>query len=74
MEEASRVLKPGGLLVFTDIMQTDTVDPSVLAPVYKRLSLEDMGSPQKYIQWGVSYGLKFTGYVDHSEQLANHYG
>jgi len=74
MEEASRVLKPGGLLVFTDIMQTDTVDPSVLAPVYKRLSLEDMGSPQKYIQWGASYGLKFTGYVDHSEQLGNHYG
>lgn len=74
MKEAARVLKPGGLMVFTDIMQTDGVDTRKLDGVYKRLALEDMGSPAKYIQWGAEHGLRFKSYADMTEQLVNHYG
>ena len=74
MKEVSRILKPGGLLVFTDIMQTDGADASKLTEVYDRLSLTDMGSPGKYIEWGASHGLIFKGFVDMSHQLVNHYG
>lgn len=33
IEEAARVLKPGGVMAFTDLMQTDTADPAKLAKV-----------------------------------------
>lgn len=45
VKEAARILKPGGLFVFTDIMQTDGVDPNDLTEVYARIGLDDMGSP-----------------------------
>ena len=48
--EAARVLKKGGLFVFSDIMQRDAVDPAALSRVYARLGLEDMGSPATYVQ------------------------
>ena len=73
MKEAARVLKSGGLMVFTDIMQTDGVDTRKLGGVYKRLALEDMGSPARYIQWGAEYGLMFNSYNDMTDQLVNHY-
>merc|ERR1719183_1269176 len=49
--EAARVLKPGGYLVFTDIMQSDNCDLKQMEPVYKRIQLDDMGSPAKYKEW-----------------------
>lgn len=73
MKEAARVLKSGGLMVFTDIMQADGVDTGKLDGVYRRLALEDMGSPTRYIEWGAEYGLKFKLYDDMTEQLVNHY-
>lgn len=33
IEEAARVLKPGGIMAFTDIMQSDTADPVKLKEV-----------------------------------------
>lgn len=33
IEEAARVLKPGGLMAFTDLMQTGNADPAKLAEV-----------------------------------------
>lgn len=33
IQEAARVLKPGGLFVFTDLMQTDSADTTKLAEV-----------------------------------------
>lgn len=54
--EAARVLRKGGLFVFSDIMQRDAVDPAALSRVYARLGLEDMGSPAKYIEWAAQAG------------------
>src|SRR5690606_14274320 len=36
LEEAWRVLKPGGHLVFTDPMQTEDCPPDALQPIYDR--------------------------------------
>lgn len=44
IEEAFRVLKAGGELIFTDPMQADEVPDGVLTPVYDRLNLADLGS------------------------------
>merc|ERR1712050_91034 len=51
IQEAARVLKPGGHFVFTDIMQSDDCDLDQIAPVYRRIQLDDMGSPAKYTKW-----------------------
>lgn len=37
VKEAARVLKPGGLFVFTDMMQSDTADKAKLAEVRPRV-------------------------------------
>lgn len=73
IKEVSRVLKPGGLLVFTDIMQSDEADEELLSDVYERLSLLNMGSRASYITWGSIYGLEFIDYIDMTDQLVTHY-
>lgn len=72
--EAARVLAPGGLLVFTDIMQSDRADVSALGPVYKRIHLDDMGSPGSYRLWAEAVGLVFEGFEDRTSNLMSHYG
>jgi cyclopropane fatty-acyl-phospholipid synthase-like methyltransferase len=74
IKEAARVLKPGGILVFTDIMQSDHADPLQLQAVYKRIHLQDMGSPSAYNKWAAECGLEFVSFEDHSANLALHYG
>src|SRR5690606_32101857 len=45
LDEAARVLKPGGLFAFTDPMQADDIeDTSVLQPIYDRIHLPDLAS------------------------------
>jgi len=74
VKEAARVLRKGGLFVFSDLMQQDGVDSSQLAAVYARIGLDDMGSPATYIQWAAAAGMRVKSYVDHSEQIGRHYG
>lgn len=72
--EAARLLKQGGYMIFTDIMQIDNIDSTVLAPVYQRIKLQDMGSVEQYKQWAQEAGLTFVEYEDHTSNLAAHYG
>uniref|UniRef100_A0A7S0EM08 phosphoethanolamine N-methyltransferase n=1 Tax=Hanusia phi TaxID=3032 RepID=A0A7S0EM08_9CRYP len=72
--EAARILRKGGLFVFSDIMQKDCVDTSTLKDVYDRIGLEDMGSPAKYIEWASQAGFQLKRYEDFSSQIAVHYG
>jgi cyclopropane fatty-acyl-phospholipid synthase-like methyltransferase/choline kinase len=74
VEEAARVLKPGGYFVFTDIMESETCDRTQMGPVFQRIHLDDMGSVSKYRRWGEAAGLVFEEFEDHTDQLARHYG
>jgi sarcosine/dimethylglycine N-methyltransferase len=73
VEEAVRVLRPGGELIFTDPMAADGTPPAALAPILDRLKLESMGSPDFYRRHLYRLGMKSVEFRDETPQLANHY-
>ena len=73
IQEAARVLKPGGDLIFTDPMQTDDCDESTLQPVYDRINLSSLGSPKFYREACKKEGLKEVAFEEMPENLINHY-
>ncbi|AGA31946.1 Dimethylglycine N-methyltransferase [Thioalkalivibrio nitratireducens DSM 14787] len=73
MQEAARVLKPGGVLIFTDPMQHDACPEGVLDPILQRIHLDSLGSPGFYEQTASALGLDLVGFEDHSHQLPRHY-
>lgn len=73
LEEAFRVLKPGGELVFTDPMQADDVPDGVLQPVYDRLNLADLGSMRFYREVAFSVGFEVLDQTNLVHYLRTHY-
>lgn len=73
IEEAARVLRPGGRLVFTDPMRTDDCPPDSLGPILERIHLSDLGSPGFYRSVAADLGLRDLGYEDMTSQLVRHY-
>lgn len=73
MQEAARVLKPGGEMVFTDPMQADSCPEGVLQPILDRIHLESLGSPNFYRDTAGQVGLEDLGFEDHTDQLPRHY-
>lgn len=74
LEEALRVLKPGGEMIFTDPMQTDDCPEGVLGPIYERIHLESLGSPGFYQDYAKKIGFEVIGYESLHPYLAQHYG
>lgn len=73
LEEAFRVLKPGGEMVFTDPMQADDVPDGVLQAVYDRLNLTDMGSMRFYREAAQAAGFEVVDQLDLVGNLRTHY-
>lgn len=73
IEEAFRLLKPGGELVFTDPMQADDVPDGVLQPVYDRLNLKDLGSMRFYREAAQAVGFVVVDQIDLVHNLRTHY-
>ncbi|MGW0731650.1 glycine/sarcosine N-methyltransferase [Streptomyces sp. NPDC002851] len=75
LEEAARVLKPGGHLIFTDPMATDDCPKEVLQPILDRIHLDDMGSPGFYAATLARLGFTPVdgGFEELREQLVAHY-
>jgi ubiquinone/menaquinone biosynthesis C-methylase UbiE len=71
--EISRVLKPGGELVFTDPMQADDCPPGVLERVYERIHLDSLASLGFYRSTTSRYGLAEVAITSMPHQLRNHY-
>lgn len=71
--EVSRVLKPGGIFIFTDLMKADDVPASELGPVLERIKLPDMGSVKLYKSLAARHGLKEYAIYEKPEALVNHY-
>ncbi|TDT40376.1 sarcosine/dimethylglycine N-methyltransferase [Halospina denitrificans] len=74
IEEVARVLKPGGLFIFTDPMMADDCPEGVLKPILDRLHLDTLGSPAFYRDACKRNGMSEIGFEDHSPQLPRHYG
>ncbi|AXN42768.1 Glycine/sarcosine/dimethylglycine N-methyltransferase [Mycobacterium marinum] len=73
IEEAFRVLKAGGELIFTDPMQADEVPDGVLTPVYDRLNLADLGSMRFYRETALAVGFEVVDQIDLVHNLGVHY-
>src|SRR5690625_3307372 len=73
LEEAFRVLKPGGEMIFTDPMQADDVPDGVLQPVYDRLNLADLGSMRFYREAALAVGFDVVEQTDLVRNLRTHY-
>lgn len=73
LEEAFRVLKPGGEMIFTDPMQADDVADGALQPVYDRLNLPDLGSMRFYREAAQAIGFEVLDQVDLVGNLRAHY-
>ncbi|WP_111747409.1 glycine/sarcosine N-methyltransferase [Salinisphaera orenii] len=74
LEEARRVLKPGGTLIFTDPMADDECPKGVLAPILARIQLDTMGSPGFYRKELNRLGFTERDFDVHTEQVSMHYG
>lgn len=74
VEEAVRVLKPNGQMVFTDPMAADDCDTTSLQPILDRLHLDSLGSPGFYKKELTRLGMKSVAFDEHTHQLSNHYG
>lgn len=75
LEEAARVLRPGGHLIFTDPMAADGCPAETLRPILDRIHLETMGSPGFYRHELARLGFTEVGggFQEHREQLITHY-
>jgi len=73
LSEASRVLKAGGEMIFTDPMQTEDCYQQFLDPILKRIFLESLATPTFYCQSATEVGLEVIGYDNQPQQLVNHY-
>jgi len=73
LREVARVLKPGGVFAFTDIMQSDDCPLEELKPVLERIHLDSLGSPSFYRETLAGLGFTETGFEDLSFQLPEHY-
>jgi sarcosine/dimethylglycine N-methyltransferase len=73
LQEAARVLAPGGQLVFTDPMQADDCPPGVLGPVYERIHLDSMGSFAFYREVAAELGFEEVACIDLTPHLRSHY-
>jgi sarcosine/dimethylglycine N-methyltransferase len=74
LEEAFRVLKPGGHLIFTDPMEIDDVVEGALQPVYDRIHLENLGSIGFYTEAADRVGFETVSITELTEHLPRHYG
>eukprot|EP00531_Pseudo-nitzschia_arenysensis_P014722 CAMPEP_0116133750 /NCGR_PEP_ID=MMETSP0329-20121206/10273_1 /TAXON_ID=697910 /ORGANISM="Pseudo-nitzschia arenysensis, Strain B593" /LENGTH=618 /DNA_ID=CAMNT_0003628403 /DNA_START=138 /DNA_END=1994 /DNA_ORIENTATION=+ len=73
--EAARILRPGGWMIFSDIMQSEVLaSEEDMQPIYDRINLSKMGTVSNY-----KSALEECGFTNittdlHSENISTHYG
>ncbi|MEU8431621.1 class I SAM-dependent methyltransferase [Streptomyces sp. NPDC029216] len=72
LREAVRVLKPGGALVFSDIMAAETTPAESVRPALSRLGVQALATPSFYGEHLSHLGLK-ADFEDLTEHLVTHY-
>ena len=73
IQEAARVLRPGGWILFSDIMECPHVDAQQMQPIYQRIHLSKMGTVQNYQQALEDAGFTSITVNLASENISQHY-
>lgn len=73
VEEAVRVLRPGGQMIFTDPMATESASKEDLKPILQRIQLDTLATPAFYRRELYRLGVHSVDFHEHTEQLADHY-
>ena len=73
MQEAARVLKPGGEMIFTDPMKMDDCPNDDIKPILKRINLSAMSSPDTYKELAAQNGLRLENFEELTDHLTRHY-
>jgi len=71
--EAARLLKPGGIFAFFDIMQFDDCPDGVLQPILDRIHLTSLGTPASYCKAAQQCGLVKEEFEDLTPHMQIHY-
>ncbi|WP_018539582.1 class I SAM-dependent methyltransferase [Streptomyces sp. MspMP-M5] len=71
--EAVRVLKPGGALVFSDIMLAEGTPAEAVRPAFSRLGIENPATPAFYLDRLSELGLSDIDFEDRTADLTTHY-
>ena len=75
IQEAARILRPGGWLVFTDICERENRSLEEMLPIYDRIHLTEMGTVYNYIDAMKEFGFISVASVEYSsDDVSNHYG
>lgn len=74
VKEAARILRPGGWMIFTDIMQQEEVDAKEMEPIYNRIHLSKMGTVSNYQSAMQEAGFTQFEHTSLSPNVASHYG
>ncbi|MEV6756527.1 class I SAM-dependent methyltransferase [Streptomyces sp. NPDC051214] len=72
LQEAARVLRQGGAMIFSDIMAAESTPLPALRPALSRLGVRNLATPSYYRSRLSELGLS-TGFDDLTEHLATHY-
>ncbi|WAL93840.1 SAM-dependent methyltransferase [Streptomyces sp. Je 1-369] len=72
LREAVRVLRPGGALVFSDIMAAEDVSAQDLRPALSRLGVQSLATASYYRERLTALGLE-CDFEDRTPDLATHY-
>lgn len=75
IKEAARVLRPGGWMIFSDIMQQEDADAEEMKPIYERIHLSKMGTVSNYQSAMESVGFRNFDFLQaNSSNVSSHYG
>lgn len=73
VNEAARVVKPGGYVAFTDWVALDDMDPDYLATVQAAIAAANYATPDQYLNWLESAGCSVLESKDISHHFAARY-
>jgi len=74
MKEAARCLRPGGWIIYCDIMEQEIVNAEEMQPIYDRIHLSKLGTVSNYQRCLQDAGFTKFHFEPHSENVAVHYG
>jgi sarcosine/dimethylglycine N-methyltransferase len=73
IQEAARILRPGGWMLFSDIMQEENVNPEEMQPIYDRINLSKMGTISNYKNALTECGFSNVETDLFSHNISEHY-